>query len=238
MAAIILALFLLGAVSGALHPSLVYGALTGQSTFQESYTYQSDNASFKDSPAYLLCSAVQARDISVCPEPTAKTPAPPKPMAVVKKAVPIKIEIPEKKVEIKAEKEIVFFNFDSYRIRPKEKMKLNKIKSDKGGGDYRITGYTCDIGTKKYNDRLALKRARAVRGYLGVKAEVAGKGKCCYLDRKVRSKNRRVEIEFKGRNVVVERSNVIPGKGNIISEKSNITIEPIEPIEPTSNLWN
>ncbi|MEM3793357.1 MAG: OmpA family protein [Candidatus Bathyarchaeia archaeon] len=89
-------------------------------------------------------------------------------------------------------REVVYFDFDSARINPAEASKLEPLRGKKG--KFTITGYTCDIGTKAYNDRLALRRAEAVRNFLGVDAEVAGRGKCCYVSAD-RRKNRRAEIE-------------------------------------------
>ena len=61
-----------------------------------------------------------------------------------------------------------------------------------------VTGYTCWLGPKKYNQSLALKRAKAVALRLkkaGVTIRsVSGKGKCCYIDRKNPAPNRRAEV--------------------------------------------
>jgi len=89
--------------------------------------------------------------------------------------------------------ETVYFDFDSFVLKPEEKAKLDSLSKDT---QYRVTGYTCDIGGRGYNDRLALNRARAVQNYLGsIVREVDGKGKCCYVDLKERWRNRRVEIK-------------------------------------------
>lgn len=61
-----------------------------------------------------------------------------------------------------------------------------------------VVGYTCWLGSKKYNQSLALKRARAVALHLKkagiIIRSVSGKGKCCYIDRKNPSPNRRAEV--------------------------------------------
>ena len=172
------------------------------STTQGLYTYQSDHAVFlKDKPTYLICLVGQVPDAFICPEPTVKSPIPPKPLAM-RQMAPFweehiraeAVEKPAPQQELK--REIVFFGFDSYRIKCSEKVKLDRLKLDRKGS-YKIVGYTCDIGSKEYNDWLSLKRAEAVRDYLGVEAVVVGKGECCYLDPKVRSKNRRVEVEIR-----------------------------------------
>lgn len=66
----------------------------------------------------------------------------------------------------------------------------------------KVTGYTCDLGSQKTNDALALRRARAVADMLapyGYKVpEVTGKGKRDYVstDPATRYLNRRVEINI------------------------------------------
>jgi outer membrane protein OmpA-like peptidoglycan-associated protein len=168
---------------------------------QQSYVYNSDNALFREAPAFMLKVEV--------PPPTPKTPIPvkiakpgpkrePKPLRLdIKEIGPPQIQpkpLSPPKVE-KEEKctETVYFDFDSFELKPSEKAKLDSLSRDI---EYRVRGYTCDIGPKDYNDRLALKRADAVRGYLGsIVKEVGGKGKCCYADKTDKSKNRRVEIK-------------------------------------------
>jgi outer membrane protein OmpA-like peptidoglycan-associated protein len=62
-----------------------------------------------------------------------------------------------------------------------------------------VKGFTCDLGPKKANDRLALARSKAVakilEGYGIRSVMVSGEGKCCYVsdDRQL---NRRVEIRI------------------------------------------
>jgi outer membrane protein OmpA-like peptidoglycan-associated protein len=165
------------------------------------YIYHSENAYFKEAPAFILRAEV--------PSQTPKTISPikiskPEPK---REAKPLKIDIREVKLPqiqfkplppLKPEKEeksteTVYFDFDSFELKPSEKEKLDSLPRDI---QYKVTGYTCDIGEKDYNDRLALKRARAVREYLSsLVKEVSGKGNCCYIDLKDRWKNRRAEIK-------------------------------------------
>jgi outer membrane protein OmpA-like peptidoglycan-associated protein len=62
-----------------------------------------------------------------------------------------------------------------------------------------VVGYTCWLGSRKYNQWLALKRAKAVALRLkeaGIKIRsISGKGKCCYIDRKNPAPNRRAEVK-------------------------------------------
>jgi outer membrane protein OmpA-like peptidoglycan-associated protein len=176
---------------------------------QEScYLYTSENVIFKESPAFRLKLEESF--------PSRKTQIPVKAYRIEKKTEsrPFKINLssstdkgiqsefmtvkervaPPIKIEEKRKvTETVYFDFDSYELKPGEKRKLDSLSKDT---KYRATGYTCDIGEKSYNDRLALNRARAVQNYLGdIVKEVDGKGKCCYVDPKERWRNRRVEIK-------------------------------------------
>jgi outer membrane protein OmpA-like peptidoglycan-associated protein len=78
--------------------------------------------------------------------------------------------------------------------RDQIKQFINCIK----GREVRVTGYTCKIGSKSYNDKLAMERAHNVAGYLKqegiVVKEIIGKGQQEYISG-VDHVNRRVEIE-------------------------------------------
>ncbi|WP_081601660.1 OmpA family protein [Thiobacillus denitrificans] len=76
----------------------------------------------------------------------------------------------------------------------------------KEGQDIRISGYTDAVGGKKINDRLARKRAEAVKTYLlraGVEPSLiqigSVSGKCCYAEsnktKAGRAANRRAEVK-------------------------------------------
>jgi len=162
------------------------------------YIYNCENAYFKEAPAYVLKAQV--------PSQTPKTVSPVKTSKPKRETKPLRMDMREVKLPqvqvkplpfVKAEKEeksteTVYFDFDSFDLKPSEKAKLDSLSRDI---QYKVTGYTCDIGEKDYNDRLALKRAGAVREYLGsLVKEVSGKGKCCYIDLKNRWKNRRAEV--------------------------------------------
>lgn len=100
----------------------------------------------------------------------------------------------------------VYFDKNSHVLKRQEKFKLfdfsRKAKEMRSTGKntaVRVEGYTCDLGSKKTNDRLAKKRAMAVSGLLnkeGVQNTPSGKGKCCYVtdDPAERGLNRRVEV--------------------------------------------
>jgi len=93
----------------------------------------------------------------------------------------------------------ILFGFDSSRVEDVHGLSLlaGSLKADPTLTGIRIKGFTCDIGSKAYNDRLAMRRALSVGSLLGRNGlqvdEVSGEGKCCYVagDRRL---SRRVEI--------------------------------------------
>jgi outer membrane protein OmpA-like peptidoglycan-associated protein len=99
------------------------------------------------------------------------------------------------------------FDFDKSTLRPGNRELLSRmagvLMTLQGYGVY-VYGYTDDIGTKEYNQKLSERRASAVRDYLvkaGVNPEMIftkGYGKSDPLESsdsaQARAKNRRVEI--------------------------------------------
>ena len=89
------------------------------------------------------------------------------------------------------------FKFNSFTINKILSRKLNKIKkliAEKKIKIKSITGYTDHFGTKAYNNKLALERAKSAESYLGLKnIKLYGYGKCCYIS-KINFKDRRVII--------------------------------------------
>jgi len=100
--------------------------------------------------------------------------------------------------EYRLEKTILF-GFDSSKVEDVHELSLlaGFLKTDPSVTGIRIKGFTCDIGSKAYNDRLAMRRALSVGSLLGRNGlqvdEVSGEGKCCYVPGEKRL-SRRVEI--------------------------------------------
>jgi OOP family OmpA-OmpF porin len=110
------------------------------------------------------------------------------------------------------------FDFDKAVLKSEGKSKLDDLASKIGNVNLEVvvaTGYTDKIGSDKYNDRLSLRRAQAVKAYLvskGIEANriyTEGKGKrnpvvtdCNQKNRKALiaclAPNRRVEVEVVG----------------------------------------
>lgn len=150
-------------------------------------------------------------------------------------------------------RETLYFEYNSSKLPDLDKMKLNEIKQAAAtGARVTITGFTDKRGNKRYNNRLALLRAKAVRQYLGLgkEAVVIGKGKCCYLDETHQGKNRRVEvvIEREAQNVqkavdlkptqpvanvtaspLPQQHNVVPAEPPRIVESEESNVAPAEP---------
>lgn len=101
----------------------------------------------------------------------------------------------------------VYFVFNSARLRPEEKLRLRKAAAAGIDADVmlRVEGYTCRIGSKRYNKNLSRRRADAVATYLralGVSVrEVAGLGKLNPQGGPI-SKDRRAVIIIKERNYI------------------------------------
>ena len=106
----------------------------------------------------------------------------------------------KKEVSVSGEKKIgyiplklharIHFDFDKYNIKKDYLPYLNVITRYLKAHDQlkiKIVGYTDSIGSKEYNDRLAKKRAEAIKKYLidhGIspdRIEIIGKGKEEYL---------------------------------------------------------
>ncbi len=95
-------------------------------------------------------------------------------------------------------KNIVYFPLNGSQISNSEKDQINQFINCIKGKEVKVTGYTCKIGRKFYNDKLAKERALNVAEYLRqegvVVKEIIGKGQQEYISG-VDHVNRRVEIE-------------------------------------------
>lgn len=90
----------------------------------------------------------------------------------------------------------VLFGFNSNTVTRKAKEALiRRTKHLKH--PVSLKGFSCDLGSQKYNDDLALRRAKEVARLLvgkGMTVDgVSGEGKCCYVSPEKRL-NRRVEV--------------------------------------------
>lgn len=89
---------------------------------------------------------------------------------------------------------IVRFKFDSYALSAKSKEQLDSYQLT--NKRVRLEGYTCTIGTDKYNKKLSLNRAKEVEKYLRSKGISVIDGRGLGKSNKFSEKtlNRRVEI--------------------------------------------
>ncbi|WZV76252.1 outer membrane protein OmpA [Burkholderia pseudomallei] len=129
---------------------------------------------------------------------------------------PVAPAITSQKITYQAD---TLFDFDKAVLKPAGKQKLDELAAKIQGMNVEVvvaTGYTDRIGLDKYNDRLSLRRAQAVKSYLvskGVPANkvyTEGKGKrnpvtgntCKQKNRKqliaCLAPDRRVEVEVVG----------------------------------------
>ncbi len=95
-------------------------------------------------------------------------------------------------------KNIVFFPLNGFQIDNSERDQIKQFINCIKGKEVKVTGYTCKIGRKSYNDKLAIERALNVAEHLRqegvVVKEIIGKGQQEYISG-VDHVNRRVEIE-------------------------------------------
>lgn len=95
-----------------------------------------------------------------------------------------------------------YFALNSVVISTIEEARLKSFAQHIPSKRIDITGYTCEIGSKKYNDRLATRRAKAVADVLnsvGIdkdRMSVGGQGKCCFMGQS-KELDRRVEIKVR-----------------------------------------
>ena len=104
-----------------------------------------------------------------------------------------------------------FFDFDKSVLKPAGKAKLDDLVSKVKGINLEViiaVGHTDSVGTDAYNQKLSVRRAEAVKGYLvskGIEKNriyTEGKGEkqpiADNATKEGRAKNRRVEIEVVG----------------------------------------
>lgn len=88
---------------------------------------------------------------------------------------PVAPAITSQKITYQAD---ALFDFDKATLKPLGKQKLDELSSKIQGMNTEVvvaTGYTDRIGSDKYNDRLSLRRAQAVKSYLVSKGVPANK---------------------------------------------------------------
>ncbi|HPX80388.1 MAG TPA: OmpA family protein [Syntrophales bacterium] len=181
-------------------------------TSQAEYAYPSDVGKYLKSPSFILCAGPD------CSTPTKKRPY--AQVRVQRPATPMRIsaqKVMPRSVATPPVRETVYFDFDSAALDKQEKEKIERIKHKAPAPESTavITGYTDKIGSRSYNDKLALRRAETVNRQLGYEdAIVTGKGKCCYKDEKDNSMNRRVELEIKNKPQRAEADANVSPVGN------------------------
>lgn len=152
---------------------------------------------------------VDGKCVAPPPEPA---PAPAPEAAPEPTATPAEPVASSEKVSYSAD---AFFDFDKSVLKPQGKKALDELAENIKGINVEVIiaeGHTDSIGTDQYNEKLAIRRAEAVKKYLvskDIPAErvfVEGKGeKQPVADNKTaegRAKNRRVEIEVVGTRTI------------------------------------
>jgi outer membrane protein OmpA-like peptidoglycan-associated protein len=95
----------------------------------------------------------------------------------------------------------VFFSVGASSIDENESKKLSQFMDElkqNQAGPVDVTGYTCWLGSEKYNQILAEERAQVVADILKKEnisvRTITGKSECCYTSDTDPAQNRRVEI--------------------------------------------
>lgn len=101
----------------------------------------------------------------------------------------------------------ILFAYDRSSLSVEAMQQLDAVVDQLHGRTMELRGFTDFKGEKPYNNRLALRRAKAVKAYLQKKGipeksiVIEGDGLCCYIapndSEENRQRNRRVEIHLK-----------------------------------------
>jgi OOP family OmpA-OmpF porin len=155
--------------------------------------------------AAVGCDGALVRTATPAPAPVAR-PAAPAPAA----AAPARPPAPPAATKVTYAAD-AFFDFDKAVLKPEGRAKLDDLVGKIKGINLEViiaVGHTDAVGTDAYNQKLSVRRAEAVKGYLvskGIEKNrvyTEGKGeKQPVADNKTaegRAKNRRVEIEVVG----------------------------------------
>jgi OOP family OmpA-OmpF porin len=125
------------------------------------------------------------------PEPTPLPPAP----------------IPQP--EVKKEIVVIHFHFDSAKLGKFQKKTIAAaVKNMAPGSEVKVVGYTDSQGKKKYNEKLSLKRAKAV---------------ATYLEKKLKVDAKLITLEAKGETVLLNKDKTI--KEHKANRRAHVTLE-------------
>jgi OmpA-OmpF porin, OOP family len=165
------------------------------------------NANWTPATAAKGCDGALVPPPPPAPAPPAAAPTPP-PAAAAPAPAPAPQPPAATKVTYAAD---AFFDFDKSVLKAEGKAKLDDLVGKVKGINLEViiaVGHTDSVGTDAYNQRLSVRRAEAVKGYLvskGIEKNrvyTEGKGeKQPVADNRTsegRAKNRRVEIEMVG----------------------------------------
>lgn len=146
-----------------------------------------------------------------CDGEIVKPAPPPEPIVAAPMPAPAPVPVPppvSEKVTFAAD---AFFDFDKAVLKPAGKRKLDDLASKLQGMNLEViiaVGHTDSIGTDAYNQKLSVRRAEAVKGYMvtkGIESNrvyTEGKGEkqpiATNKSAAGRAQNRRVEIEVVG----------------------------------------
>lgn len=145
----------------------------------------------------ILCcilATCSKKQVSVIVEPVkektqVEVTAPRKPLVLAsKKAKPEPVQTALQPITI-------YFDLDSYKIRPSEEVRLQEAAIEAGSQKVIVKGYACPLGTDLYNLDLSRRRAEEVAAFFK-NHSARGYGEIDLVSRETSEywKNRRVEV--------------------------------------------
>ncbi len=172
---------------------------------QQPYTFQSNVAHIKKMPTYVITGdkkgTVQTPDLAEAgQESEAQNLVSPKPSHRLEagKDNPSATSPKMPAANQRNKKTTIYFKKNFAHLEAAEKQKLDRMMMANPKAKITAFGYTCPLGPFRLNQKLALARVNAIEDYLnsrGIRlSQKYAKGKCCYVDKNILWKNRRVEI--------------------------------------------
>lgn len=168
------------------------------------------------SPFWTPADATEACDPDLVKKPVAMPPAAPRVAPAAPPPRPAPAPAPTRSVAAPTAEKVTFaadafFDFDKAVLKPEGKSSLDGLVSKLAGVTLEVViavGHTDSVGSDRYNQRLSVRRAEAVKAYMvskGIEANriyTEGKGEkqpvADNRSKEGRAKNRRVEIEVVG----------------------------------------
>lgn len=173
---------------------------------QDRYAYKYENAESLEEETYVVIR--QPKPITPPSTIIAKRRNFPKMVASVVEKNPALEEVaiekpivpPDPQKKVTQETLTVLFKKNESKLLDIAKGQLNAFVNINTDSPITVVGYTCQLGSQKFNKKLAKRRAESVERYLKKKLKnnirTYARPKCCYRSKTNYAKNRRVEVLY------------------------------------------